>query len=114
MAIAPVSAATYGELDINYPYTSLGDAGTPLTGVSAVLNGLATVQLSGWTFPFAGQTFSEITVSSDGYLAVGDGSASCGCTTGATSDNSCLTCPPNPPDAGPPVYHLQPDHLPWV
>jgi uncharacterized protein (TIGR03382 family) len=108
LGMAPAAYASFGERDITYPYTSLGDAGTPLTGVSAVLNGLATVELNGWSFPFAGQTFNEITVSSDGYLAVGNGSASCGCTTGATSDNSCSACPPNPPVSGPFQFQCNP------
>ncbi len=109
LGLAPRAEASFGELDITYPYTSLGSAGTPLTGVSGVANGLAVVPLSGWSFPFAGQNYGEITVTSDGYLTVGDATATCGCATGATSDN-CAYCPSSPPPGGllyslgPPTY----------
>jgi len=103
LGAAPRAQATYGELDVTYPYTSLGSAGAPLSGVSGVANGLAVVPLSGWSFPFAGQNFSEITVTSDGYLTVGDATATCGCAVGASSDN-CAYCPSSPPLAGPVTY----------
>ncbi len=89
-------------MDITYPYTTLGTLGTPVPGVSGVFNGIGVVQLSGWSFPFAGASFGAITVSADGYLAVGNASAVCGCDASMVSlDNSCPDCPGSPPAAGP-------------
>ncbi len=63
-------------------YAPLGDAGSPVPGVTGTQNGVGTISLSGWQFPYFGQQFSQITVTTDGYLIVGDGSE-CGCTAAA-------------------------------
>ncbi len=103
---ASTAQAAFGERDVNDPYIGLGDAGSSLNGVSGIINGLTAVQLNGWSFPFAGQTYSEITVTSDGYLAVGNATATCGCASTATHDD-CNNCPSSPPAAGPYGYSCQ-------
>jgi hypothetical protein len=81
--------ATFGELDIAFPYVALGDAGKPISGVNGVQHGLGDVKLSGWTFPFAKTTFNEVMVATDGFLTLGSGKAVCGCTASLGTDSSC-------------------------
>ena len=66
-------------------YAPLGDAGAPVPGVTGMQAGAATIQLNGWTFPYFDAGYSEITVTSDGYLLVGDGLLG-GCTPDAGGD----------------------------
>src|SRR5581483_6065841 len=94
---APTALASFGEVDINYPYVALGGIGTPVQNASGVYNGVGSVKLTGWTFPFGGQSFNQIEILSDGWLAVGNGSATCGCSAGATTDYQCPECPPSVP-----------------
>ena len=56
LGAAHSARAAYGERDVSYPYATLGALGSPVSGVTGVRNGIGVVQLSGWTFPFAGQT----------------------------------------------------------
>ena len=74
-------------------YAPLGDAGSPVPGVTGTYAGAAAIALNGWTFPYFDAGFSEITVTTDGYLIVGDGLLG-GCTPDAGSGYcSSLTCP---------------------
>ncbi|MHB8417350.1 MAG: putative Ig domain-containing protein [Myxococcales bacterium] len=66
-------------------YAPLGDAGSPVPGVTGTQNGAAVVSLNGWTFPYFDAGYGEITVTTDGYLLVGDGVQG-GCTPDAGGD----------------------------
>jgi len=81
--------ATFGALDITFPSVPLGDAGHAINGVSGIQHGLGNVKLSGLSFPFAKTTFSEVMVSTDGFLTVGNGKQVCGCTASLGTDSSC-------------------------
>ncbi|MHB1847103.1 MAG: hypothetical protein ACYCWW_19950, partial [Deltaproteobacteria bacterium] len=63
-------------------YAPLGDGGSPVPGVTGTQNGVATLSLKGWQFPYFGKQFSQVTVTTDGLLIPGDGTA-CGCTADA-------------------------------
>ena len=54
-------------------YAPLGDAGSPVPNVTGTQNGVDALALSGWTFPYFDAGYTEITVTTDGVLIVGDG-----------------------------------------
>ena len=90
LGLAPTALAALGELDIpSYPYTPLGSIGTPITGVTGVWQGLGTVKLKGWSFPFAKTNWTELMVSADGFLTVGNGQQVCQCNASSGNTEDC-------------------------
>ena len=73
-------------------YAPLGDAGAPVPGVTGTYAGAGTIDLNGWTFPYFDAGYDQVTVTTDGYLIVGNGLLG-GCTPDAGICGTSFPCP---------------------
>lgn len=73
----------YGAYDsitggVSYAWDEISSTGTRLNAISNADDEYETVTISGFTFPFYGNTYSQVHVSSNGLLTFGDGNSSGG------------------------------------